>query len=581
MQINFCFRSEKMMRPVYQLFLLAFLIISMSANSSLARQQDAQNTLLPEIDPQDIEIRSEFKARFPGLRRQPILGFNPNPGIYQIDPNRKPFMETQEEIVANLPVSDLARPPAPDYHILHYEPKINAFGRLGVGSFISPEAEFWGVYELSDKSYVGGTLDYHSSDGHLENRNTGFRFLNADAEFTTKLSNRTRFKLEGGLQRDFNYLADAPGIIYDGSKKIYEGFNLATELRNFKNSIVGWEAQAGYSYYGVDVETGDITPGTNEESVFNASFSKRWAGSHIQETFTLKLGGLGGQYTPGSFTGPEQWYTVKGGLEYQRLFNFSTRLTAEGGAVYASNAFETNVFVAPSVEIKHWLQDDLTVMAALVGRPYHKTLQQHHETNRFFDATGFLRHTYQVDGKAEIEFQFLEGSSLKAGISYMTAQNYPYYRLSNRSDQSGNGYGFYTLNYMNANRIRGYAGIFHQLVPEKFWISARAYIQKPKLNNGNDIPFEEQWGVNSGISVQPVKKLVFEAWADYVSERKTISSGTLDGFLLVGSRVDIQIAGSIGVYAKILNLMSQEYEIWRGYEERPLQVYGGVIVKLK
>lgn len=574
-------RTKRTMRSVKQVFGVALLLALCGISGAFAQQSgENQNTLLPEIDPQDIEIRSEFKARFPGLRRQPILGFNPAPRVYQIDPNREPFMETQEQIVANLPVSDLARPSAPAYEPLNYEPPISAYGRLGAGSFISPEAEFWGVYELSENSYLGTTVDYRSSDGHLDTRNSSFRFLDADAEFATKLGDRTRLKMDGGLQSSFNYLADSPVIIYDGSKKMYSGFDLGTELRNFKNTIEGWEAKAGYSYYGVDLESSTVSPATNEESVFKGSFSKRWAGNHIQETFTLKLGGRGGQYTPDLAADSRQWFTVRGGLHYQRLFNYSTQLTAEAGLAYASNAIDSGIYLSPLIEIKHWIQDDLTVKASLEGRPYHTTLEQHHKTNRFFNGAGALRHTYQVDGKAEIEFEFLEGSSLKGGISYMTAQNYPYYRQSTRSDGAGNGYGYYTVNYMDADRIKGYAGISHQLIPEKFWFNAQAYIQKPKLDNGNDIPFEEEWGINSGLSLTPFEKLTLEVWGDYVGKRKTVSSVTLDGFLLLGSQVDIQINETFGVYAKLLNLLSQEYEIWRGYQERPLQVYGGVTVKL-
>ena len=65
-------------------------------------QTASDNSLLPEINPQDIEIRSEFKARFPGLRRQPILGFNPKPRVFQIQADRMPFMESREDAVANI-----------------------------------------------------------------------------------------------------------------------------------------------------------------------------------------------------------------------------------------------------------------------------------------------------------------------------------------------------------------------------------------------------------------------------------------------------------------------------------------------
>ena len=70
--------------------------------------QDAGGTLLPEIDPQDIEIRGDFTARFTGITRQPILGFSPTPRVYRINPNRMPFIESQAQVVASLPIRDIA-----------------------------------------------------------------------------------------------------------------------------------------------------------------------------------------------------------------------------------------------------------------------------------------------------------------------------------------------------------------------------------------------------------------------------------------------------------------------------------------
>ncbi|HKL18603.1 MAG TPA: hypothetical protein VJ905_06530, partial [Halalkalibaculum sp.] len=114
----------------FTLFLF-FLFLAVLTIPSVAQQQDTENSLLPEIDPQDIEIRSQFRARFPGIRRQPILGFDPTPRVYQVDPNRQPFMETQEQVVANLPVSELSRPNPPAYNPMRYSENIQAYSRLG------------------------------------------------------------------------------------------------------------------------------------------------------------------------------------------------------------------------------------------------------------------------------------------------------------------------------------------------------------------------------------------------------------------------------------------------------------------
>ncbi|MDR9446387.1 MAG: hypothetical protein RI519_01450 [Balneolaceae bacterium] len=79
------------------------------------REAGGENSLLPEINPQDIEIRSEYKAQFPGVKRQPILGFKPRARVFQLDPNRMPYIESVDEVIMNLPIGTMSRPEAPPY----------------------------------------------------------------------------------------------------------------------------------------------------------------------------------------------------------------------------------------------------------------------------------------------------------------------------------------------------------------------------------------------------------------------------------------------------------------------------------
>ncbi|MFH5832341.1 hypothetical protein ACG2F4_01680 [Halalkalibaculum sp. DA3122] len=564
-------------------FLFLFSCTALLSVSDLyAQQGDAQSNLLPEIDPQDIEIRSEFTARFPGLRRQPILGFNPEPSVYQVDPNRQPFMETDEEVVANLPITDLSRPAPPAYDPLHYEEEIRAFGRAGAGSFVSPELEFWGFNRFSQTSYASGRLDYHSSDGHLDTENSSFRFFDADAEYATKINSNTSLKLLGGAESSFNRLFQLDNLntllvdVPPGPRKKYTGVNAGAALDQYKNSIEGWNADIGVRWFDMTMEAGDIG-GSAAETVFSGDFEKEWAGSRLQETYGLYASGRGGSYNLRS-QGNNNWLTLQAGGQYSRLLDYSTQVDAGAGAVYTSNPFEDKVYPGFSLSIKHWIGDNLTISGQLSGSPKVQTIENLHNLNRFLNHQTPLRHTYRTEAGGSINLEYLPGSSMYARVGYMQAQHYAYFGRS--ALPSSNQSGYYRINYMDANKVTGEVGATHQLVPEKFWIDARVYVQQPKLSNGNDIPFEESWGVNSGASAKFFEKLRIEAWADYVSERTALSGTTLGGFFMLGGQVDIQITDRIGVYAKMKNLLSQEYEIWDGYEERPFQAYGGVTIKL-
>lgn len=562
-----------------------FLVIFVAITKPLAAQnkQGKENSLLPEIDPQDIEIRSQFKARFPGLRRQPILGFDPTPRVYQIDPNRTPFMETAEQVVANLPVSKLSRPEPPAYTPLNYSSDVNAFGRFGIGSYVSPEAQFWGVHHISPKSYIGGDFDYSSSDGHLDNQNSSFRFFNANGEFATKLSPQDRLDFDGGFQSSFNQMIDlnSGSGVPDNARQTYDGFHLGTEFQHFKNSITGWTANADIRYYNANLKNAGFLTGKSQERVYHGSVAKRWAGAHVNETFTVKVGAKGGNYENNAINS-DSWLTGQGGVEYKRLFNYSTNVTADVNVYYASDAFDNKVYFGPSLKITQPLLDiiDLTVKGS--AEPYVNTVEDLHSQNRFLNVDNMLRHTYRIKGSGELSLNYSSVGTLNFGIQYANYSNYPtFMREQSNATPGGPNATFYHANYADAYKARAYASIAHQFVPEKFWLNAKLYVQSPKIKNGGRIPYEEKVGAHSSIGIRPFDKLTLEAWADYVGPRKTFQTNEkLNGFLLLGGKVDVNITDRFGAYIKLINLLNQDYQVWQGYTERPFQAYGGVTVKL-
>lgn len=561
-----------------RLFTLFFFITLFSGLSpqAVAQQQDPENSLLPEIDPQDIEIRSQFKARFPGIRRQPILGFDPTPRVYQVDPNRQPFMETQEQVVANLPVSELSRPDPPQYHPLRYSDDIRAYSRLGIGSYASPEATFWGVHRINEKNYIGGDLDFSSSDGHLDNQPSGFRFFKANTKYATKLDRETSLHFNAGGQSDFHYLYElnnqTPAVEPQG--KNYLGFHFNSELNRFRNTVNGWSIEAGLTYFDVALEDESLTGDVNE-TVYNGSFVKRWAGNHVSETVTMKAGVRSGAYGLGQ--DQDGWTTLQGGVQYRRLFNYRTQVTGEANIYYTTDITEEKIYFGPLLEVEHSLGEKLKVTGRAEAKPYLKTIQQHHEYNRFITGNNILRHSYQIEASGEASLEYFRGSTLNAGIRYSNIKNYASYEQ--RAAVSNSSY--YQINYRDATNFKIYAGLTHQLLPERFWISGRIYAQNPKLADDSRTPFQETWGLNSSVHISPIKRITLEGWADYIGKRETgITGEELDGIFLLGTQLNLEITKRFGAYLRGVNLLNDNYQMWQGYTERPIQIYGGVTVKL-
>lgn len=559
----------------FTLFLFLTFLMALSL-PSIAQQQDTENSLLPEIDPQDIEIRSQFRASFPGIRRQPILGFDPTPRVYQVDPNRQPFMETQEQVVANLPVSELSRPNPPEYNPLKYSENIQAYSQIGMGSYSSPQAKFWGVHRLNNKSYVGGDLDFSSSNGHLDDQPSSFRFFNANGEYAAKLDEYTRLQFNAGGQSDFHYLYELNNQLPAEQElgKNYLGFHIDGTLNRFQNTVDGWNVDAGLKYFDVSLEDETLAGDVNE-TVYRGSFAKRWAGSNVSETFTAKGGVRSGVY--GSGDDQEGWTTLQGGVQYQRLFNYVTMVTGEASVYYTTDIAEDMVYFAPSLEVEHTFSDRLKITGTAEGKPYLKTVQQHHEFNRFIAADNVLRHSYKIEATGEASLEYFRGSTINGGVRYTNTKNLPFY--SQGTSTSGNSY--HQINYQNATNFKIFAGITHQLLPERFWVSGRIYAQNPKLDGGNRVPFQETWGINSTVHISPIKRITIEGWADYIGKRQTgITDQELDGIFLLGAQLEVEITERFGAYFRGVNLLDDNYQLWEGYNERPLQIYGGVTVKL-
>ncbi|WP_372634186.1 hypothetical protein [Fodinibius sp.] len=559
-------------------FLSIFIAIVAFPLAAQDRQGGEDDAMLPEIDPQDIEIRSEFNARFPGLRRQPILGFEPASRVYRVDPDRMPYIESREEVVADLPISDMARPDPPPYARLHYSPDINAFGRVGGGSYTSPEANFWGVTRLNDKSYVGGDLDFSSSEGHLDGQASSFRFLTANGEFATKLDEQTRLGLDLGLQNSFNHMygVETSLDIPDSPRKEYGGFDIGANLERMKNGVAGWQVQAHMRYYDARVLAGDLSDQT-DEGVYNISLSKRWAGASPTETITAKLGGRMGDYSNSLVA--DQWMTGQAGVEYQRLFNYELHLTVDASIFYGSDAFEDKIYFGPDATIELPLFEGATLIGNIGAKPYVRTAEQLHTTNRFLDSGNNFRHTYKMYGSGELKLTYSEVGSLSGGILFEDISHHPIFErnaVATNPDQLL----FYKVRYADATNIRLYAAATHQVVPEKFWLSGEAYAQLPELRDGGRIPYSEKLGLNSGFGLKLFDGMTIEGWADYRGIRENDQGQDMEDYLLVGGQLDLSITDKIGIYGKVVNLLDQQYQQWEGYVERPLQIYGGLTFKL-
>jgi len=577
---------QTLMMLRYALLLpIVVLFLFVGAGEGLAQSENTtQNTLLPEIDPQDIEIRSEFKARFPGLRRQPILGFDPQPRVFQIDPNRKPFMETREEVVANVPVSQLSRPAPPLQDYINIPERYSGFLRAGFGRFTTPELQGFYTHLFNPTSLLTGALDFSSSDGHLDQQASSFRFFNAGVEYLTRPAKDLQLDFRLSANSDFNYLAGFDKIAADETpKKDYTGLSGNFKFTKMKNQLDGWKGMFDFDLFAVDQEdfpSAGFGRGELNEQTAGLFLERKWTGKRLFESFNISAEGRFGNADMTGTTS-QQWADIRTGVTYARTFNYQTKLETSAGIAYLTDEFDDKFYIEPEIKLTHSFNERLELSGSVYGLPEIRSHRYLHNQNRFIGFLNGIRQSYRAGASGEFSLNILKGSKIYGGASYELINDYAFFLPIEFSDLSGINFASYFVNYQDADIFKLFAGVNHQLVPEKFWLNAEGYFRSPKLDAGGDIPFEEKTGASLSVSFKPVQQILLESWTEFIGERENAITGEneLNSFLLLNFKAEATIINGFGFYVKFLNILDEEYEVWRGYEERPLQILGGITYK--
>lgn len=567
--------------------LLPFLIIcglSFFAAVSVTAQdaQSDEQPLLPEIDPQDIEIRSQFQARFPGLRRQPILGFNPRPRVFQIDEDRRPFIEDEETVMANLPIGELDRPEAPVYQQLGYADPKNGFARVGIGSYFTPEADVYAMAQVGSGNWVSGNIHHTSTSGHFEDFTSSSRNLDASFNLFNAISERSRVISGFGVTSDFNHypgLVTENGSPTDHSSRVERfGFRAGTDLSVSRTSISGFNMKIdGFANRFEKTSDLDNYDGIANDWGAKGSMEYSRLGNNVEEVhrFRLDVSGGGIEMFDSQMNG---WTIGTLSAHYERLFNYQTDVKASLGLTGVHNAENDFTFYpSPDIRLTHTLFRGVDIKAGFSGEASHASLGSIHAENRFIDFSEPIRHQFEWKGNAGIEMEPFVGTRVGGGVSYHQIQNHLYY-TQNQNDISGTNLTeqFYQPAFEDANIFRIYGSFAQDLRPDVLWIKADGHWQRPRLSGGEKIPFTESFTVKGTVAFRPVSQLVLEGWAEYADSRQDSFGESLSSFILVGSRFEVSISERMGVYGKLLNLFDEQYELWNGYPERGFQGFVGI-----
>jgi len=125
----------------------------------------SDTTALPNIAPQEVEIRGQLETRFPRLQRQPLVGFNPPPRVPILSSDRQPLIGEYRQDTADLPGSPLRRP---DMAPRSFHTGTALLGQVEAlsGRYFDRQARVRVEAPLSPGTQLSGRLSYRGSEGH-------------------------------------------------------------------------------------------------------------------------------------------------------------------------------------------------------------------------------------------------------------------------------------------------------------------------------------------------------------------------------------------------------------------------------
>ena len=569
---------------------LPLVILLLAATSGLIAQ-DAPTTLLPDIDPQDIEIRGDFEARFPGIMRQPILGFNPRPRVFQIDPNRMPFIETPEQVVDSFPITDLERPSPPGYSVYRAPSRYRIWSRTGIGNYMSPLANVTAELPISERTTLGADFHNFSAASYLDSPQTSsFRNMNGGLNLIQYVGKKGRLDVGLNGRADRNHLpkttvmdslrvGPAPALLFDISPdNNINSLSGLVSYRHTRNALSFSRISAGYSYFAVDSEYFDgMASRRNKpgEQRFTADVEHQWTMRRPGKTIGITAAADYASYDTDTGASGD-WLLANAGIAHQRRINHALRLNAGIRAFYGFDARTDNqIYVYPELIVRYRYSDNLSFKALVEGTVNNSGLEGHSVVNRKLYRYSAPEIERGMRGALQAEYLVTDGFKVQSSFSYNRLTRHAAYAVLPGTDLMTYGY------VSDANILRWDISTWYDLMPDKLTAWAGLYVQNHFLDGGDEIAFRENVGISAGGSYRLTDRSRVRLWADYVGPRTVdvAFDRSVDGFFLLGASFDFWASNDIGAFVKLNNILNQSYSQWVGYNELPAQIFGGVMLK--
>lgn len=154
----------------YFRFLTVLLIAGLTMASpkvGSAQNTDTTGTILPNLSPQEVEIRGQLEISFPSLQRQPLIGFNPPPRVPEVPEGYRPYTEAYKLFSSRLPNQRQGNLGNRDGgSLLNTLPPSRGELEASAGRYLSRVIRARLGGPISEKASVYARVDYEGTEGY-------------------------------------------------------------------------------------------------------------------------------------------------------------------------------------------------------------------------------------------------------------------------------------------------------------------------------------------------------------------------------------------------------------------------------
>ena len=589
-------------RPVWALVLAGVLLATSFAGRTAHGQASPSDTTgsgpspLPEIAPQEIEIRGELQIQFPSLQRQPLTAFAPASPVPSYPTDRLPSAETYTQSLSDLPESRPTLEPVSSTIEASASP-LTGLVEAGGGRYVSRFARGRLQVPLGPHESITVRGDYEGTDGHepfeASSIQTAYDDLHGAIRFASR---RSRVRATAGLTGRYNdYTLFGARPVPAGSEPASAARPVETQPDRTRRSLGGdaalhlrgsVPASIALSYAGTGVDT-QIRPDsladaqTVEERRFTAEASLRVpiGRSRLHLDGRTAAAGLGGA---GAFDGD----VVSLDLGARALLVKQGPLRVTGGArllTYqapvggSSSGTASATFVAPAVEASFHPGSRVRIFARNRPQIRGNSVRSVMETNPFLEATPTIRPTLETT-RAETGVEVTAGVvRLSASAGYRYAPSFLYYASS---PSTGYRDGVFQARYASAQIIHGGVRVALQGL-DRVQASLGARIRDAERTDGSrSIPNFAALKADGMVAWSFADDrgfLQLSASALGPRPREAPDAADVDAYVDIDVEGSFQVSPLLEVLASIENIGATER--WPRYERAPGIVSGGIRIQ--